>query len=303
MPPAKVFMHHQSKDIDVLIRLGYKIEINCNQPTEVIAMLDPHPDLAGYVTRTSGLQISHGVPYRTYTDLYGNLCLRLTALAGATRLSRDSLVEVSGEPDIWDETASENPVSALPDEVLGYLLASRYCETDLMMAQAWELFGNMAPGWTRVRAIFDYVNRHITFGYEYARATRTACEAWHERVGVCRDFAHLAITLCRCMNIPARYANGYLGDIGVPADPAPMDFNAWCEVWLDGRWFTLDARHNTPRIGRVVIARGRDATDIPMIHSFGPHQLTGFTVWTEESKRADPPAVSSSGQTRSSSFF
>nr|WP_283258319.1 transglutaminase family protein [Pseudomonas sp. GX19020] len=167
------------------------------------------------------------------------------------------------------------------------------------MTQAWELFGNVAPGWSRVRAIFDYVNRHLTFGYEHARPTRTASEAWRERVGVCRDFAHLAITLCRCMNIPARYANGYLGDIGVAPNPAPMDFNAWCEVWLEDRWFTLDARHNEPRIGRVVIARGRDATDIPLIHSFGPHQLTKFRVWTEEAKDAAAPEASSSGQTGS----
>lgn len=268
----------------MLIRLGYEIEITCDQPTEVIALLDPHPDFAGSIIRTSGLQVSRSVPNRTYADPYGNSCLRLTAPAGALRLSRDSLVELDGRPDHWDETARECPLSALPDEVLGHLLASRYCETDLMMAKAWELFGNVAPGWTRVRAIFDHVNRHLTFGYEHARATRTASEAWQERVGVCRDFAHLAITLCRCMNIPARYANGYLGDIGVPDNPAPMDFNAWCEVWLEDRWFTLDARHNEPRIGRVVIARGRDATDIPLIHSFGPHLLTRFRVWTEEAQ-------------------
>ncbi|WP_283177211.1 transglutaminase family protein [Gemmobacter sp. 24YEA27] len=266
----------------MLIRLGYEIEIACDQPTEVIALLDPHPDFAGSIIRTSGLQVSPAIPNRTYADPHGNSCLRLTAPAGAMRLSRDSLVEVDDRPDQWDETARECPLSALPDEVLGHLLASRYCETDLMMAQAWELFGHVAPGWTRVRAIFDHVNRHLTFGYEHARATRTASEAWQERVGVCRDFAHLAITLCRCMNIPARYANGYLGDIGVPVNPAPMDFNAWCEVWLEDRWFTLDARHNEPRIGRVVIARGRDATDIPLIHSFGPHLLTMFRVWTEE---------------------
>nr|WP_092903583.1 transglutaminase family protein [Rhodobacter sp. 24-YEA-8] len=275
----------------MLIRLGYEIEITCGQPTEVIALLDPHPDLAGNMVRSSGVQIEPSVPNRTYIDPYGNSCLRLTAPAGAMRLSRDSLVEVEGRPDQWDETAQECSVSDLPDEALGYLLASRYCETDLMMAQAWELFGNVAPGWTRVRAIFDYVNSHLTFGYEHARATRTAAEAWRERVGVCRDFAHLAITLCRCMNIPARYANGYLGDIGVAPNPAPMDFNAWCEIWLEDRWFTLDARHNEPRIGRVVIARGRDATDIPLIHSFGPHQLTMFRVWTDEAHEAGFPAL------------
>ena len=277
--------------MNVLIRLGYEIEITCGQPTEVIALLDPHPDLARNMVRCCGVVIEPSVPNRKYIDPHGNSCLRLTAPAGATRLSRDSLVEVEGRPDQWDETARECSVSDLPDEALGYLLASRYCETDLMMAKAWELFGNVAPGWTRVRAIFDYVNSHLTFGYEHARATRTAAEAWRERVGVCRDFAHLAITLCRCMNIPARYANGYLGDIGVAQNPAPMDFNAWCEIWLEDRWFTLDARHNEPRIGRVVIARGRDATDIPLIHSFGPHQLTRFRVWTEEANEASFAAI------------
>ncbi|WP_151719676.1 transglutaminase-like domain-containing protein [Gemmobacter serpentinus] len=274
----------------MLINLGYEIEITCEQPTEVIALLDPHPDLDCKVVRTSGLQITPSIQDRTYIDRYGNRCLRLTAPAGVTRLFRDSVIAMDGHPDPWpapkdgttDGAVRESPVSALPDDVLGYLLASRYCETDLMMTQAWALFGHVPPGWARVRAIFDYVHQHLTFGYQHARATRTASEAWKERVGVCRDFAHLAITLCRCMNILARYANGYLGDIGVTANPAPMDFNAWCEVWLEDRWVTLDARHNTPRIGRVVIARGRDATDIPLIHTFGPHQLTAFRVWTEE---------------------
>ena len=179
--------------------------------------------------------------------------------------------------------------TSLPDECLGYLLGSRYCETDHMSGLAWSLFGHVPPGWARVQAITDYVHNHISFGYGYARSTRTAAQAHEERVGVCRDFAHLAITLCRCMNIPARYVNGYLGDIGVPADPAPMDFSAWFEVWLDGKWYTFDARHNKPRIGRVVVARGRDATDVPLLHSFGPHSLTMFKVWTYEQEAEHAP--------------
>jgi transglutaminase-like putative cysteine protease len=187
--------------------------------------------------------------------------------------------------------ARETPVAELPDDVLVYLLGSRYCETDHLSNIAWQLFGHLPPGWVRVQAIVDYVNSRLSFGYGYARATRTAAQAHEERVGVCRDFAHLAITLCRCMNIPARYVNGYLGDIGVPADPAPMDFSAWTEVFLDGKWYTFDARHNVPRIGRVVIARGRDATDVPLLHSFGAHRLSLFKVWTyeQESHPATPP--------------
>ena len=170
----------------------------------------------------------------------------------------------------------------LPDDTLQFLLGSRYIETDLLSQTAWDLFGDVTPGWTRVQAICDFVHARLTFGYEDARATRTAAQAFAERVGVCRDFAHLAIAFCRCMNLPARYCNGYLGDIGAPANPAPMDFNAWFEVFLDGAWHTFDARHNAPRIGRILIARGRDATDVPLVNSFGPHNLASFEVWTEE---------------------
>jgi transglutaminase-like putative cysteine protease len=178
--------------------------------------------------------------------------------------------------------AAEIPVADLPDETLLYLVGSRYVETDKLSQIAWDHFGRSAPGWARVQAICDFVNGHIEFGYETARSTRTAYEAYVERVGVCRDFAHLAVAFCRCMNIPARYANGYLGDIGVPPDPAPMDFNAWFEVFLGGKWHTFDARHNMPRIGRILIARGRDAADIPLVNSFGPHALKAFSVVTEE---------------------
>jgi transglutaminase-like putative cysteine protease len=194
----------------------------------------------------------------------------------------DGIIVDSGVPDMIAPAAPENPVAKLPDDVLVFLLGSRYCETDKLSQTAWDLFGAKSPGWTRVQAIADYVHERIKFGYAHARATRTALEAHEERVGVCRDFAHLLITFCRCLNIPARYVNGYLGDIGVPPDPAPMDFSAWVEVFLDNRWYTFDARHNEPRIGRIVVARGRDATDVPLINSFGPHVLKSFKVWTDE---------------------
>ena len=202
------------------------------------------------------------------------------------------MVEDSGAADEVNTLACETPIEDLPDECLGYLLGSRYCETDHMSGVAWSLFGHLPPGWTRVQAICDFVHNRLSFSYGYARATRTAAQAYEERVGVCRDFAHLAITLCRCMNIPARYVNGYLGDIGVPADPAPMDFSAWFEAWLDGKWYTFDARHNMPRIGRVVVARGRDATDVPLLHSFGPHTLTLFKIWTYEQQAERAPMQS-----------
>jgi transglutaminase-like putative cysteine protease len=199
-----------------------------------------------------------------------------------TRLKTSAFVRDSGLPDVVRPDAREVPVQELPTDVLRYLVGSRYCEVDKLGSFAWAQFGTVKPGWTRVQAIFDFVHNHLEFGYPHARATRSAAESLEERLGVCRDFTHLSIALLRAMNIPARYCNGYLGDIGVPPDPAPMDFNAWTEVYLDGHWYTFDARHNMPRIGRIVVARGLDAADIPMVHTFGPHWLQEFTVMTDE---------------------
>jgi transglutaminase-like putative cysteine protease len=273
------------------IRLGYEIAIECQQSTPIISLLEIHDDRQADIKRQTRVLTSPTVPTSVYKDRYGNSCRRFTAPAGTFRILYDAVVEDSGEPDEVNMLARETPVDELPPDALGYLLGSRYCETDHMSGLAWNLFGNMPPGWARVQAIVDYVHNRLSFGYGYARSTRTAAQAHEEQVGVCRDFAHLAITLCRCMNIPARYVNGYLGDIGVPQDPAPMDFSAWMEVFLDGKWYTFDPRHNIPRIGRVVIARGRDATDVPLLHSFGPHRLSLFKVWTyeQESHPATPP--------------
>ncbi|MBL8582431.1 MAG: transglutaminase family protein [Rhizobiaceae bacterium] len=272
----------------MLIRLGYEIAIECPQPTPVISLLEIHKDRQADIKRQTRVLTSPSVPSTTYSDLFGNSCRRFTAPAGGFRILYDALVEDSGEPDEVNRLARETPVDRLPPEVLGYLLGSRYCETDHLSGLAWSLFGHLPGGYARVQAIVDYVHNHLSFGYGYARPTRTAAQAHEERVGVCRDFAHLAIAFCRCMNIPARYVNGYLGDIGVPADPAPMDFSAWFEAFLDGKWYTFDARHNTPRIGRIVIARGRDATDVPLLHSFGPHSLSLFKVWTHEQEGSAP---------------
>jgi transglutaminase-like putative cysteine protease len=248
----------------------------------VISLLEIHPERHADIKRQTRVLTSPSVPTRTYRDRHGNICRRFTAPAGSFRILYDAAVEDSGETDEVNTLAREMPVADLPDDVLVYLLGSRYCETDHLSNTAWQLFGQLPPGWVRVQAIVDYVNSRLSFGYGYARATRTAAQAHEERVGVCRDFAHLAITLCRCMNIPARYVNGYLGDIGVPADPAPMDFSAWMEVWLGDRWWTFDPRHNSTRKGRVLIGRGRDASDVAMVTTFGAPQLEAMTVYAEE---------------------
>ncbi|CAN5240026.1 transglutaminase family protein [soil metagenome] len=276
------------------IRYGYNIEIVCQQELPLITLLDVHPSrrhdlvVPDEMTVTSLLDPSQQVPTAQFIDPFGNICRRITAPSGGISLRAEGIVHDSGELDPVDPTAGEVPPARLPDEALVYLLGSRYCETDKLSAQAWSLFGHLPTGWPRVQAIVDFVHNHLTFGYHFARSTRTAAEAFEERIGVCRDFAHLAVALCRCVNVPARYCNGYLGDIGVPRDPSPMYVNAWFEVFLGGRWSTSDARHNMRRIGRVVIARGRDATDVAMVSSFGPHMLQRFEVTTEEVEEAVP---------------
>lgn len=275
----------------MLIRLGYEIAIECPQPTPLISLLEIHPDRQSTIQRQTRVLTSPTVPSAVYTDMFGNACRRFMAPAGTFRILYDAVVEDSGAHDEVNTLARETPVDQLPADTLCYLLGSRYCETDHLSQVAWNMFGGISSGWERVQAIVDYVHNRLSFGYGYARATRTALQAHEERVGVCRDFAHLAIAFCRAVNIPARYVNGYLGDIGVPADPAPMDFSAWFEAYINGKWYTFDARHNKPRIGRVVIARGRDATDVPLLHSFGPHRLSFFKVWTYEQEKhpATPP--------------
>jgi transglutaminase-like putative cysteine protease len=267
--------------IGMHIRIGYDLTYECAQPAPMLLMLNVHPSRRPDLVVADDMAVEPQVALRRYRDGFGNMCTRLSAPAGRIRLRADAVIRDSGLADAIVPEAAQHPVEDLPDETLVFLLASRYCETDRLSDTAWSLFGQTAPGWARVEAICDYVHRHLCFGYEHARATRTAMEAHRERLGVCRDFAHLAITLCRCMNIPARYCTGYLGDIGVPPDPAPMDFSAWFEAYLGNAWYTFDARHNRPRIGRVLLARGRDAADVAISTTFGANQLTGFTVVTE----------------------
>jgi transglutaminase-like putative cysteine protease len=264
------------------IHAGYEIEYECPQPTPMLLVLSVHPSRVPDLTTPHRIRFDPEIPASNYNDGFGNTCTRLTAPAGRIKISADFRIGDTGLPDIVAPEAEQIPIEDLPEEAMVFLLGSRYCETDALSDIAWKLFENTPPGWARVQAICDYANDRITFDYMKANAQRSAWGANYERIGVCRDYAHLAIALCRCMNIPARYCTGYLGDIGVPPDPNPMDFSAWFEAFLGGRWYTFDARNNTPRIGRILMARGRDATDVALSTSFGPTTLASFKVTTEE---------------------
>jgi transglutaminase-like putative cysteine protease len=270
------------------IRAGYRITFDCLNPMPIHLMLSVHPDRRGDLVTEDKIGTSVACQMAQITDPFGNLVTRIGAPSGLITFSSSFIIRDSGAPDVQNSAAREIPVGDLPGETLPFLLGSRYCETDRMSPLAWSLFGQTPPGWTRVQAIVDYVHDRIAFGYRHARATRTADQAHEEQVGVCRDYAHLAVTLCRAMNIPARYCTGYLGDIGIPPVDAPMDFSAWFEVFLEGGWCTFDARHNTPRIGRILIARGRDAADVAITHTFGTAWLTEFQVVTDEVDPAVP---------------
>jgi len=266
----------------MLIRIGYDLLYDCPQPTPMLLMLNVHYTRISDIVVPDHLVTSPSVPIGAYRDGFGNWCNRIVAPAGRTRLSANGIVKDTGEPDVVASKAQQHAVEDLPDDALVFLLGSRYCETDRLSDIAWKLFENTQPGWTRVQAICDFVHRHIAFGYEHARATKTAWEAYSEGKGVCRDYAHLAITFCRCMNIPARYCTGYLSDIGTPKPWAVGDFAGWFEAYIGGRWHMFDPRNNVPRIGRVLIAQGRDASDVPITQTFGPNTLASFKVWTDE---------------------
>jgi len=273
------------------IRVGFDMTFECPQPTPMVFTLNVHFTRVSDLVGRDDLLLDPSLPVRGYRDSFGNWCTRIVAPRGRTRVSANALLNDSGLPDPVVPDAQQVPVQDLPEESLLFLLGSRYCETDRLSEIAWKLFGNGPTGWGRVQAICDYVHRHITFGYEHARMTRSAFEAWHDRTGVCRDYAHLAVAFCRCMNIPARYCTGYLGDIGIPPPHGTPDFAAWFEAYLGGQWYTFDARNNTPRIGRVLIARGRDAADVALSNSFGPNTLAAFRVWTDEVRPERAPPV------------
>ena len=271
------------------IRIGYELVYECPQPTPMLLTLNVHYSRAADMISADVIHTDPNVPITPYRDSFGNWCSRIIAPPGLLKITTNALVRDSGLPDFLAWGAQQHAVQDLPDDTFVYLLGSRYCETDRLNEIAWGLFDKAPLGWGRVQAICDFVHNHIAFGYEHARATKTALEAYQERRGVCRDYAHLAIAFCRCMNIPARYCTGYLGDIGIPVQNAPMDFSAWFEVFLGGAWHVFDARNNTPRIGRILIGRGRDATDVPLSTTFGPNVLKNFQVWTDEV--VDAPSV------------
>jgi transglutaminase-like putative cysteine protease len=268
----------------MLIRLGYDMLFSIPQPVAMVALLSVHPSREADLRAPDVVNIEPHVRSVRYKDGFGNTCTRLLARPPTLRLWNSTLIETSGEVDATNPNAHQHPVEHLPNQDLIYLLNSRYCEVDRLSKVATDLFGNTEPGWGRVQAIVDWVHGKVEFGYQHARSTRTALDVYTERVGVCRDFQHLAIAFCRCMNIPARYATGYLGDIGVPPSASPMDFSAWFEAYLGGQWWTFDARNNQPRIGRVLMGVGRDAADVALTTSFGMAELTSFTVVTEEVK-------------------
>ena len=272
------------------IRCGYEIAYECFQPTPMVFALNVHPSRRGDLLTPQVLRFQPEVEVSEYLDGFGNVLTRLVAPAGLLTVSTLFDVADSGAPDEIAPWAQQEPIESLPPEVMVFLQGSRYCETDVLSNFAWSEFGGTRPGWERVQAIVDFVHNHIAFNYQNANSQRTAYGAFMDRTGVCRDFAHLAVTLCRAMNIPARYCTGYLGDIGVPPVPDPMDFSAWFQVWLGGRWYTFDARHNRPRIGRILMATGRDATDVAISTSFGPSRLAKFVVYTDEI-RGDVSAV------------
>jgi transglutaminase-like putative cysteine protease len=267
----------------MLIRIGYDIAFNLPAPTPMLLVLNVHPSRFPSLMGPEKLSVEPYVPLRSYVDTFGNSCSRIVAMPGRLRFRNDATVYDNGLPDAVDPTAQQHPIDELPADTLPFLLASRYCESDLLADIAWKLFSEAGDGYQRVNAICDWVHGNVTFGYSFASSTKSAMDVYNDRKGVCRDFTHLAIAFCRCMNIPARYATGYMGEIGVPPAP-PGDFSAWFEVYLGGQWWTRDARHNMRRIGRVLMAHGRDAADVALTTAFGVATLEEFTVWTDEVK-------------------
>jgi transglutaminase-like putative cysteine protease len=264
------------------IRLGYEFQFDLCAATHMVLMLHAHPEKAGALQRPERIHVEPELRLDTFTDAFGNRASRLMAPAGKLRVWYDNVIWDSGQREQGIEGLTVHAVDELPNDCLPFLMGSRYCEVDRLGPMAWDLFGKIPRTWERVQAVLDWVHSNVTFGYKFARMNKTAWDTWYERQGVCRDFQHLFITLLRALNIPARYATGYLGDIDVPSDNLPDDFSAWTEVFLGGKWITLDARHNIPRVGRVLMARGRDATDVAMTTSFGPARLERFKVWTDE---------------------
>ncbi len=278
----------------MLIKTGCEVVIDCAQPTPFVAMLYTHPSRAESLRAPDEVETAPAVPIESFYDANGNRCARGVAPAGRFSLRIDTLVEDPFDLDPFYPEAGQLPVPELPVETLPYLLASRYCETDRLADAAYELFGGVRPGWARVQAICDWIHDNVRFGYEHARPNLSAWETFENRAGVCRDFAHLAISFCRALNIPARYGTGYLGDIDIEPEPFPMDVSAWFEVFLEGGWHVFDARFNIRRRGRILMARGRDAVDTAVLTTFGRHGLVDWKVWTDNAEAASTAAPAAS---------
>jgi transglutaminase-like putative cysteine protease len=268
------------------IKVGFELTYAAAQPTPMVIMLNIHPSRQADIIGKETVVAEPDVPIRFYHDSFGNICGRLVAPAGGVTLKGRALVRDTGLPDEVMPAAQQLPIEQLPNELMLYLMPSRYCETDKLTDIAWSLFAKTEPGWKRVAAITEFVHEHVTFGYEHAHYMKSAHDVYEQKTGVCRDFAHLALAFCRCMGIPARYCTGYMGDIGIPPDPAPMDFSGWFQVWLSGKWFTFDARHNVPRRGRILMGTGRDAADVALSTSFGRMELKKFLVVSDEVVKA-----------------
>jgi transglutaminase-like putative cysteine protease len=274
----------------MLIRAGYDIRLETARSVPMLANLSVHSSRNKDLKTAQRIMTAPDVPLYDYVDSFGNICTRLTIPAGGITISTGFVIDDPFEPDLIAPDARQIAVGDLPDEAMMYLLASRYCETDRLLDTAWAHFGHLTPGWSMVQAIMTYTHERIRFDYQTARPNKTAWDAHEERAGVCRDYAHLAIALCRCMNIPARYCTGYMGDMDLPAIVGDMDFSAWTEVYLGERWYTFDARHNYPRRGRILMARGRDATDVALTNTFGGVTLSRFQVYTDEDRLGFIPA-------------
>ncbi len=280
--PGETMQEPIAAETDMRLRVGYELQYEFPQPTPVMLMLNVHFTRVSDLALPDHMLVSPTVALSGHRDGFGNWCSRFLAPAGRMTISADSVIRDTGQPDPVVSEARQVPVEYLPEEALVFLLASRFCDSDQLLDLAWSLFGETEPGWARVQAICDFVHQHITFGYEHARVTKTASEAYQEGRGVCRDYAHLAVAFCRALNIPARYCTGYLSDVGTASPHPPGDFAAWFEAYLDGEWHTFDPRNHVPRIGRILVARGRDAADVAFATTFGPNTLQGFRVWADE---------------------
>lgn len=264
------------------LKAGCEFHYYAECPTPSTVQVEVRAHSERHRTLNESWSISPDLPTRQFIDIYGNLNRRFIMPQGQTIIRYNATVEVDPEPDEVHAEAVQLPIEELPAEALHYLFPSRYCLSDLLFETAWDLFSKTAPGWTRVQAICDWIHGAITYDDKQSNTNTTALDVYNQRTGICRDFSHLGISFCRALNIPARYVFGYLPEINVPPSKTPMDFHAWFEVFLGGRWYTCDARHNIPRIGRVIVGYGRDAVDCSMLTTFGPATLKQITVWADE---------------------